>query len=308
LLRITPARRVDTATRRKAANRRRINLDLPRTSGDSNACFEALATTACAARGGDISASLPETGTHASLTPDFEITNPKGGNATVQPTAIAGVASGLDGRAISGTVTGAGGVAGYFQISSPVKAAGSAIYAVSTAGTKARHPDNYGSAGFFEITSIENRSPALLAQTGSAFTAALEGISNGDGNGVFGILNGAGGIAVHGGDFSSCCGTGVFGNSEHGFAGQFSGGSDGAGACTYAGGGCRLELLERSEFEGALYSGRSRRRSRPAQCDAGFLLRDETQQSADPLSRTDGAGFQSRLRSRRQRDNDRQRQ
>ena len=201
------------------------------------ACFAALATAASAARAGDISASLPETGTHASLTSDFEITNPKNGTAAVQPTAIAGVASGLDGRGVAGTASGPGGVAGYFEISSPVRAAGFAIHAVSSAGTRAKHPDKYGSAGFFEVTSIENISPALLAQTSSAFTSAIEGISNGDGNAVFGILNGAGGTAVAGSDFSSSSGIGVRGSSENGTDASFSGGADGSGSCTYAGGG-----------------------------------------------------------------------
>jgi hypothetical protein len=203
----------------------------------ATACFAALVTAAAAARAGDISGQLPETGTHASLTPDFQITNPQNGSATVQPTAIAGIALGADGRAVAGTATGAGGVAGDFQVTSPVKAAGSAIHAVSSAGAKALHPGNYGSAGFFEITSIENTSPTLLAQTGSAFTAALEGVSNGDGDAVDGILNGAGGNAVFGNDASSCCGTAVLGISSNGTDARFEGGADGAGTCTYRGGG-----------------------------------------------------------------------
>ena len=201
------------------------------------ACFAGILAASGAAQAGDISASLPETGTHASLTPDFAITNPQNGSASIQPTAIAGVASGLDGLAISGTASGTGGVAGLFQISSPVRGGGFAIHAVSSAGTKARHPGNYGSAGFFEVTSIENTSPALQAQTSSAFTSAIQGTSNGDGNAVFGILNGAGGTAVAGADFSSSVGIGVRGSSENGTAASFSGGKDGSGSCTYAGGG-----------------------------------------------------------------------
>jgi hypothetical protein len=189
-----------------------------------------------AARAGDISASLPETGTHASLVADFKITNPQSSTGTAKPTAILGIASGLDGRGVVGSATGTGGVAGFFQISSPVNAAGSAVHAVSSAGTRATHPGDYGSAGVFEITSIENISPAVLAQTGSAFTAALEGISNGDGDGVFGLLNGAGGTAVFGNDESSG-GTAVAGISSNGTAGNFSNGSQGSGSCTYAGGG-----------------------------------------------------------------------
>jgi hypothetical protein len=187
--------------------------------------FVTVLAPAGAARAGDISASLPETGTHASLTPDFAITNPQNGTTTIQPTAIAGTASGTN------------GVAGFFQISSPVRGGAFAIHAVSSAGAKARHPGDYGSAGFFEVTSIENISPALVAQTSSAFTSAIKAISNGDGNAVLGQLNGAGGTAVAGEDFSSSLGTGVFGSSENGTAASFEGGSGGGSTCTYAGGG-----------------------------------------------------------------------
>jgi hypothetical protein len=200
------------------------------------ACLTVLLPAAGAAHAGDISASLPETGSHPSLTPDFQITNPKGATASIHPTAIAGVASGPNGLAISGTASGTGGVAGFFEISSPVRGGGVAIHAVSSAGASARHPGDYGSAGVFEVTSIENISPALVAQTSSAFTSAIQGTSNGDGNGVFGILNGAGGTAVAGSDFSSSLGIGVRGSSENGTAASFSGGKDGGGSCTYAGG------------------------------------------------------------------------
>jgi hypothetical protein len=200
------------------------------------ACLAVLLPAAGAAHAGDISASLPETGSHASLTPDFQITNPKGSITSIQPTAIAGVASGANGLAISGTASGTGGGAGFVEITSPVRGGGVAIHAVSSAGAKARHPGDYGSAGVFEVTSIENISPALVAQTSSAFTSAIQGTSNGGGNGVFGILNGAGGTAVAGSDFSSSAGIGVRGSSENGIAASFSGGKDGGGSCTYAGG------------------------------------------------------------------------
>jgi hypothetical protein len=199
-------------------------------------CAAALAMATSGARAGDISGSLPETGTHASLGADFKITNTQSSTGTAKPTAILGIASGLDGRGVVGSASGTGGVAGFFQISSPVNAAGSAVHAVSSAGTSATHPGDYGSAGVFEVTSIENISPALLAQTGSAFTAALEGISNGDGDGVFGLLNGAGGTAVFGNDASNG-GTAVAGFSSNGTAGNFSNGSQGFGSCSYAGGG-----------------------------------------------------------------------
>jgi hypothetical protein len=199
-------------------------------------CAAALAVATSGARAGDISGSLPETGTRASLGADFRITNTQGSNGSAKPTAILGIASGLDGRAVAGAASGPGGVAGFFEITSPVNPAGPAVHAVSAAGRNATGPGDYGSAGVFEVTSIENISPALLAQTGSGFTAAVEGISNGDGDGVFGVLNGAGGNAVLGNDLSSG-GTGVFGVSTNGTAGKFTGGAQGGGSCTYAGGG-----------------------------------------------------------------------
>ena len=199
-------------------------------------CAAALAVTTLPAHAGDISGSLPQFGSHASLGADFKITNTQNGTGTAKPTAILGLALGLNGVGVASSASGSGGVAGLFQISSPVSAAGSAIRAISSAGTKATHPGDYGSAGVFEVTSIENISPALLAQTGSAFTAALEGISNGDGDGVFGLLNGAGGTAVFGND-SSSGGTGVAGFSSKGTSGSFNGGSQGTGTCSYAGGG-----------------------------------------------------------------------
>jgi len=205
--------------------------------------ISALALTPALA--GNISASLPETGTKSSPGSDFTITNSETGSNSVRPTAIAGIAGGAFGRGVVGEARGTGGIAvygvnsstgdaGYFLLDG--SGGDAALKGVTSAGSNQMHPGNYGSAGYFEITSIENISPALYAQTGSSFTAAVEGVSNGDGNGVYGVNNGAGGSGVHGEDNSEGEGAGVVGSSENGLSAAFSGGAGGSAVESFNGG------------------------------------------------------------------------
>src|ERR1700689_4840463 len=106
---------------------------------------------------GDISASLPESGTKSSNGPDFKITNGMPGSASVRPTAISGIATGTDGRGVLGEAEGARGIgvlgvnsstgeAGRFVLSGTATGSGDTALMALHSGGSTTTGNYYGSA------------------------------------------------------------------------------------------------------------------------------------------------------------------
>jgi trimeric autotransporter adhesin len=186
---------------------------------------------------GNISSSLPETGSLASGGSDFQITNPGVGSSTVRPTAITGIATGSDGRAVVGGASGSDGVGvygyagtgfgGYFLLNGPHSTEFSAaLYAASTGGNP-HAVGNYGYAADFTTTNANNLSDVVHIN------------GNSEGNALTSIIGGTGGgnNAIIGEDYTDDGGFAVSGNSFSGSSAYFSGGSGGNGICSFNGSG-----------------------------------------------------------------------
>lgn len=108
-----------------------------------------------------------------------------------------------------------GGIAGYFEITSPNAQFGqAAILAVHSGGeTSVGGNGRFGNAGRFVITNNNNFDSAV-----NATTMADQG------------------TAVEADDFSTNGGVAILGVSSHGTSAEFTGGSAGSGTCSYSGG------------------------------------------------------------------------
>ena len=197
-----------------------------------------------AARAGDISGSLPESGTHASNGADFKIINNAPGGATTRPKAIEGIVTGAQAFAVLGEATGTNsfalkaintgvsddfqpdGIAGYFEIKNPKSTSTqSAVYAIASGG-RLKVPGQYGSAGVFTSSNVNNLSPIVSVAGGPIGNALVASVGG----------TGGGGNAVLGSDVTSAGGFAISGNSFNGYSAYFAGGFGGNGICSYAGG------------------------------------------------------------------------
>ncbi len=101
------------------------------------------------------------------------------GTGTPVPVAIEGVSSGAGGRAIRGRADAPGGIGGSFVSAAPEgNANNTGVFAENTGGSQTTE-GNYGSAGIFQITNVQNKSPGVSIMTSGINSYALSVVDTG---------------------------------------------------------------------------------------------------------------------------------